>query len=72
VTVIYSDEVIPASFTAELDGVDISDSFNPAPGNSEIVDIALQQGRNVLILSIDGDLAGKVSNDKDRMVFKVE
>jgi hypothetical protein len=70
--VVYGATIIPSSFNATLNGADITPLFHPAPGTGEIVSITLQQGRNVLLLSIDGNLPNRVATDNDRLVFNVQ
>jgi hypothetical protein len=68
----YSTAVIPSSFTAVLNGTNVSNLFHPQPGSSEGVNIPLQSGRNVLTLQIDGNLPNRVATDTDRLVFDVQ
>lgn len=68
----YGTTVIPSSFTAQLNGVDITALFHPAMGSGEKVLLDLQQGRNVLVLSVDGNLPNRVATDTDRLVFDVQ
>lgn len=68
----YGTTIIPSSFTAQLNGVDITALFHPATGSGEMIPLDLQQGRNVLVLSIDGNLPNRVATDTDRLVFDVQ
>jgi len=70
--VFYGKSIIPNSFKAELNRKDISGQFNPQPGTDEIVNLGLSAGRNVVKLSIDGQLPKRTANDTDRLVLKVE
>lgn len=70
--IIYNKSVVTTSFTANLNGQNIAFLFHPTPGNNEVITLPLQKGRNVLELSIDGNLPNKVANDKDRLVFNVQ
>ena len=46
--------------------------FTPAPGSDHIVRLPLKNGKNSLLLSLDGtDKNGKIATDKDRLVFDV-
>ena len=73
VTLAYSAAVIPSSFSATLNGVDISSSFHPVEGSFETVTLSLQAGKNTLILTIDGTRTdGHVARDTDRLVFNVQ
>jgi len=67
----YGDSIIPATFNAELNGMDITSLFNPAPGGTEAVTLNLSQGRNTLVLSVDANLPNRIAEDKDRLVFIV-
>jgi len=70
--IFYDAKVISSTFKATLNGVDVSNLFHPNPGSYETVNINLAQGRNVLILSIDGNLDKRVATDTDRLVFIVK
>jgi len=70
--IFYDTKVISNTFKATLNGVDVSNLFHPNPGSYETVNINLAQGRNVLILSIDGNLDKRVATDTDRLVFIVK
>jgi hypothetical protein len=69
--IFYGKTVLPASFRAELNGADISTWFHPTPGGHEFVSLPVQPGRNVLVLSVDGNLPNRVATDTDRLVFIV-
>lgn len=69
--IIYDKNIIPATFTATLNGVDVKSLFHPAPGSAESVPLNLNQGRNTLILSVKGNLPNRVARDTDRLVFIV-
>ena len=64
--------IITSTFKASLNGVDISSLFNPTPGSHETININLVPGRNVLLLSTDGNLPNRVATDTDRLVFIVK
>lgn len=68
----YDSTIIPASFSAELNGVDMTGLFHPAQGASDKVLLNLRPGRNVLRLSVDGDVGGRVATDSDRLIFDVQ
>ena len=61
------------SFQAKLNGADVSYLFNAIPGENQIVRINLAKGRNVLVLSVTGQVSGKTSfkPDIDTLVFRV-
>jgi hypothetical protein len=78
---INGETVNRASFTAVLNGVDVTSSFHPGP--SDGADLAavfaigsspLVAGKNVLITSVDGLVPGTTRNatDTDRIVFTVQ
>ncbi len=70
--VFYGRTIIPQTFKATLNGVDIKGSFQPKPDTSEAVKLNLQKGRNTLVLSVDGIRDdGKRTTDTDRLVFIV-
>lgn len=69
--VVYGAAAVPGSFAADLNGAAISSAFHPAPGAFEIVPLNLSPGRNVLRLSVSGDLGGRTVTDTDRLVFVV-
>lgn len=69
--VIYDKNIIPATLTATLNGVDVSPLFHPVSGGMESVTLNLNQGRNTLILSVEGNLPNRVARDTDRLVFIV-
>ncbi len=71
--VYYGDTIIPSTFKAELNGVDITSKFQPAKGIAEVEHLVLQKGRNTLVLSVDGkNQKGSTATDTDRLVFIVE
>ncbi len=63
---------LPATFEATLNGVDIRASFHPAAGKGESVAIPLSPGRNVLVLSVQGQLPTRTATDTDRLVLLVQ
>jgi len=69
--IFYSHEILPATFAADLNGVSVASMFHPAPGTSEVVSLPVVSGRNVLKLSIDGQLPTRVATDSDRLVLQV-
>jgi hypothetical protein len=71
VLIFYDPGIIANTFTATLNGVDVSTSFNPTPGGFEIVNIPLASGTSNLLMSVSGTFSGHVSTDKDKLVFMV-
>jgi hypothetical protein len=69
--VFYGATTIPSSFSATLAGVDVTSLFHPQPGQAEMVVLPLVSGRNVLQLSIQGNLSSRIATDSDRLVFQV-
>lgn len=70
--IFYGEDTVPGSFSAEFNRKDISSKFNPVPGTNEIVTLNLSSGRNVIVLSMDGQLPKRVATDTDRLVIKIE
>lgn len=70
--IFYGSTIIPGTFKAELNGVDISSAFNPAQGGDQVVMLNITSGRSVLLLSVNGQLPTRVATDTDRLVFKVQ
>jgi len=69
----YRESVLPNSFSAVLNNVDITSMFHPFAGFAEQVTLDLQDGRNVLILTIDGVRTdGRTVTERDRLVFVVK
>ena len=69
--IFYGSTIIPNTFRVELNGVSIASLFNPVPGENQIVQLDLVPGRNVLLLSVNGNLPTRIATDTDRLVFKV-
>jgi len=69
--IFYDAQVIAATFSATLNGTDVTGLFHPAAGTFERVDVPLLSGSNVLLLKIDGNLPTRVATDADRLVFAV-
>jgi hypothetical protein len=69
--IVYGNTIIPSTFKAVLNGVDISSAFSPMPASSQAVALQLQRGKNVLVVSVDGHLPNKIATDNDRLTFLV-
>jgi hypothetical protein len=69
--IFYDTRDIASTFSATLEGSDVSGLFHPSPGSFERVEIPVHSGRNVLQLSIDGNLPNRVATDSDRLVLSV-
>ena len=70
--IFYGNNAITSTFKASLNGVDVTSLFNPNPGSHETVNLLLSPGRNVLLLSTDGNLPSRIATDTDRLVFIVK
>jgi hypothetical protein len=71
--VFYGARIQPVTFSALLNGDNISGRFTPEPGGSQIVRLPLAAGLNTLVLSVDGATAGgATATDADRLAFRVE
>jgi hypothetical protein len=71
--IFYANSVIPGTFNAVLNRQDVTSLFNPVPGTNEVLTLNLNMGRNVLKLSIDGNLpGGRIATDTDRLVFIIK
>ena len=70
--ILYANAVDPKSFGASLNGSDTSELFSPLPGGSEMVELPIHKGENVLAISIEGTLPdGKIVKDADKLIFVV-
>lgn len=68
----YGKTVDPSTFSAVLNKQNVSYLFTPAPFSGEEVKLPMHQGRNVLVVSIEGATkSGKIQKDTDRLVFIV-
>ena len=70
--IFYDKAIIPATFKAEINNVDISSLFTPVPSSNQVVNLTLHMGRNNLVLSVDGNLPNRKATDTDRLVFIVK
>jgi hypothetical protein len=69
--IFYAPGVLPNTFSAVMNGTGVSSMFHPSAGGSELVTLPVGPGRNVLKLSIDGQLPSRVATDTDRLVLDV-
>jgi hypothetical protein len=70
VIVYYGKTVVPGTFAATLDGVDITSSFHPAPGGADAVKIVIGTSTTKLHLSVDGTKSsGGKGTDSDTLTF---
>jgi hypothetical protein len=69
--IFYSAETLPGTFSATLNGADVTLLFHPVAGGHEFVSLLMQSGRNVLALSISGNLPLRTATDTDRLTFLV-
>jgi len=73
VVVAYGTTTNPATFTASLNGADVTSRFQPVPGAVQAVPITLQPGSNKLQLSIEGQTSsGRTARDTDTLTFLVQ
>jgi hypothetical protein len=71
--VVFGDFVVPASFSAVHNGVDISDQFYVYVGQTAVVNLPLHDGRNKLVISISGVRNdGRSATDTDQLSFIVK
>jgi hypothetical protein len=70
VVVYYGTAINAASFTATLDGADVTSRFHPVPGGADAVKIAIGTATTKLHLSVDGTKAsGGKGTDSDTLTF---
>ncbi len=73
VNIVFGQTTDPATFTAELNGVDVRSWFTPLPGAIQAIRVPLQQGSNKLQLSIQGKTSsGRTARDTDTLTFLVD
>lgn len=73
VVVAYGVTTNAATFTASLNGADITSQFRPVPGALQAIQIALRPGSNKLQLSIEGQTSsGRTARDTDTLTFLVQ
>ena len=71
--IFYDQAIIPSTFRTELNGREVTSLFSVAPGSFEQVKLNLAQGRNTLLLKVDGALSsGRIATDQDRLTFIVK
>ncbi|MBI2527370.1 MAG: hypothetical protein HYV93_15460 [Candidatus Rokubacteria bacterium] len=71
--IFYGARVRPVTFSALLNGDNITGRFTPKPEGYQVVRIPLGPGLNTLVLSIEGNTAsGQTATDTHRLVFRVE
>mgnify|MGYP005816108341 CR=1 FL=1 len=69
VTISYSANIIPGTFSAALGGENISTLFRPHPGTSEDITIPMKPGHKFLDVTVSGNVAGRIGTDTNRLVF---
>jgi hypothetical protein len=72
VVIYYGKTMLPQTFTATLNGANITSKFHPASGTHEIVSLVLPKGSNTLILSTEGTVDSQTHTDTDHLVFQVD
>ena len=68
----YGATVLPGTFSATLNGADVTSRFRPAAGGLDRVALDLAPGRNVLLLSVDGMKGARQATDRDRLTIEVQ
>ena len=70
--VFFGSTIDPASFRADLNREIITPKFSASPGGFSVVRLDLKEGRNTLVLSVDGVRTdGRTGRDTDRLTFIV-
>jgi len=70
VLVYYGLTITPSTFSASLDGVDITSRFHPTPGGADALKISIGTGTTKLHLSVVGSKAsGGKGTDSDTLTF---
>jgi len=73
VVVFYDEAILPESFRATLNGVDVSGRFRPKPANHEVVRLQLKPGHNEVVLSVQGRRpTGEPLSLPTRLEFQVQ
>ncbi len=68
--VFYGETIDPVAFKAKFNNVDITSRFTPQPVGDEVVVLDLQQGKNTLVMSIEGTReSGRRSTDRDTLLL---
>lgn len=68
----YAGNIDPATFSAELNGRDVSKRFRPVPGSEQNVFLRLKRGENQLFLQIAGEDTEVGTAYADLDVFNLE
>ncbi len=69
----YGSTTTPSTFSASINGLNVSNLFSPAPGKTETVYLPLASGKNVLELAISGSTpTSRTATDSDRLIFSVQ
>ena len=70
--VFYGSTIDPTSFRADFNREIITPNFTASPGGFSVVRLDLKEGRNTLVLSVDGVRSdGRTGRDTDRLTFIV-
>lgn len=65
----YASELLPATFSATLNGADVTAMFRPAGGTTEAVSLPLVVGKNVVLMSASATIGSRTPTDTDRLVI---
>ena len=71
VIIVYGPTINPASFRAQLFRQDVTHLFHPAPQKIEPVTLRLQPGRNILKVTVNGNIDSRNAVDTDTLEFTV-
>ena len=70
VIVYYGTTIVPSTFSASLDGVDITSRFHPVPGGADAITINIGTSTSKLHLTVTGAKAsGGTGTDSDTLTF---
>ncbi|MHB8455608.1 MAG: hypothetical protein ACYDDO_13155 [Acidiferrobacterales bacterium] len=68
----FGSTILPATFSAALNGNDVSTLFTPVAGTSESVTVPLQPGSNKLLFKVQGvEINGHTATDRDSFTIIV-
>jgi hypothetical protein len=70
VIVYYGNTIVPGTFAATIDGVDVTSRFHPAPGGADVFTVSIANSTTKLRLSVDGTKSsGGKGTDSDTLTF---
>jgi hypothetical protein len=71
VIIVYGPTISPATFRAQLNEQDVSHLFHPEPQKIEPVTLPLRHGRNILKVTVNGNIDSRNAVDTDTLDFTV-